>query len=470
MPHRSHITRRNCLKRLAAASASAWALPCVVPSHAMGAPGANSRVNIALLACGGRTAQLLPSILQSGERIVALCDVDARQIAQLKKSFAGRPGADLDKAKVYEDYRKLLDAEKSADAVVVAAGQRWHVPLSRAAMLAGKHVFCEKPLCHSAAQAAEIRELARQSKLATQIGSQGGATDTFRRSMEVIQAGLLGPVREVHAWINRGFPPSTAIDRNADPIPEGLNWDFWCGPSALLPYKSYYIAAPGAVGCLHWGRWLEFGDGHLADMGAHGLNLPWRALKLGSPFKASVEVPEPVKDSYPSATKFRWDFAARGDMPAVSVYWHDGAKAGPPEELGKELLSTYGKVPTDGVLFAGEKGILFSNAWGVGGVVRLKGEAKCRGVLDHEAAKPIPVTLPRAKGQDHMQEWLDACKGRTTTFQGFATGARVAEIAMTGIVTLRLGKPIEWDSEALKVKGEPEAEPLVHRPQRKKWL
>jgi len=125
-------------------------------------------------------------------------------------------------------------------------------------------------------------------------------------------------------------------------------------------------------------------------------------------------------------------------------------------------------VPTNGVLFAGQKGILFSDAWGVGGVIKLAGDAKCRSVLNHEAAKPIPVKLPRAR--EHMHEWLEACKGKTTTFQGFASAASVAEIAMVGIVALRLGRPIEWDSQSLKVKGTPEAEPLIHRPQRKKWL
>ena len=143
-------------------------------------------------------------------------------------------------------------------------------------------------------------------------------------------------------------------------------------------------------------------------------------------------------------------------------------QAGPPAELGKELLSTYGKVPDNGVLFAGEKGILFSNAWGVGGVVKLKGDERCRGVQDHEAAKSIPVTLPRTK--DHMREWLDACKGQGKTFQGFDTATCVAEIAMVGMVAMRLGKAIQWDSEALKVKGVANAEPLVHLKQRTKWL
>jgi hypothetical protein len=452
------------LKTFGAAGVGAAALPYLVPSRALAGGGANGKLSLALLGCGGRMNEILDSALQQGDRVAALADVDTRQIAHLNKHF----GAKVAKAKVYHDYRKLLASEKSVDAVVVAAGQRWHVPMSKAAMLAGKHVFCEKPMSHSCAEAREIRDLARQSKLATQLGSQGGSTDTFRRSMEVIQAGLLGKIREVHCWITRSFPPSAPLDTHADPIPHGLDWDFWSGPSPLLPFKSYYLAAPGSVGCLNWGRWLAFGDGHLADMGAHGLNLPWRALKLGAPEKASVAIPEPLKDSYPSATDFRWDFAAREGFEPVAVWWHDGRLAGPPEELGKELLSTYGKVPDNGVLFAGEKGILLSNAWGVGGVVKLKGEEKCRGVLDHSAAKSIPVTLPRTR--DHMVEWLEACKGKGKTFQGFDTAACVAEIAMVGMVAMRLGKAIEWDSEALEVKGMPEAQPLVQLAQRKKWL
>jgi predicted dehydrogenase len=370
----------------------------------------------------------------------------------------------LGKATIYEDYRELLAAEKSVDAVVIAPGQRWHVPMCKAALGAGRHAFCEKPIAHSVAEAREIRELAARTKLATQVGTQGGSTATFRRSMEVIQAGVLGPIREVHCWINRTFPPSAALATDADPIPEGLNWDFWCGPSPMLPFKKYYLP-----GCLAWGRWLDFGDGHLADMGAHAINLPWRALRLGAPQRVSVQVAEPVKDSYPSATDFRWDFPARGPLPPVTVWWHDGPKAGPPAELGKELLSTYDTVPTNGVLFAGEKGLLCSDAWGVRGMVKLKGEPEARGVLEHEGCKGAPVTLPKAP-QNHMREWLDACRGGREPFQGFAGSADIAEVAMVGMVALRLGQPIEWDSQNLKAVGAPEADRWIHLEQRKKWL
>jgi predicted dehydrogenase len=399
--------------------------------------------------------------------VAAVCDVDASQVQRLKREAAskhGPAGAALGKAKVYEDYRQLLAAEKSVDAVVIAPGQRWHVPMSKAALQAGTHAFCEKPIAHSVAEARDIREIARRSQLATQVGTQGGSTATFRRSMELIQAGLLGQIREVHCWINRTFPPSAPIATDADPIPEGLNWDFWCGPSPLLPFKKYYLG-----NCLTWGRWLAFGDGHLADMGAHAINLPWRALELGAPERVTVRVAEPLKDSYPSATDFRWDFPARGLSAAVSVWWHDGPKAGPPEELGKELVSTYDKVPTNGVLFAGEKGLLCSDAWGVGGMLKLKGESEGRAVLDHEAGKAIARTLPQAP-KNHMQEWLDACKGGPATFQGFVSSADIAEVAMVGMVALRYGKPIEWDTQSLKAKGEPGADALVHLEQRKKWL
>jgi hypothetical protein len=233
------------------------------------------------------------------------------------------------------------------------------------------------------------------------------------------------------------------------------------------PFKTYYLG-----GCLQWGRWLDYGDGHLADMGAHGLNLPWRALKLTAPLNCSVRVPEPVKDSYPSRTDFRWDFAARGKFAPVAVWWHDGPDAAPPPDLTPDVVATYGKVPTNGVLFVGEKGILLSDAWGRGGVMRLKSDsnAKCRGVLDHDAAKGVAVSYPRAPGQNHMKEFLDACKGGAKTFQPFEVAARAAEFAMTGMVALRVGESIDWDSANLKAKGCPAAERWVHLAQRKKWL
>jgi predicted dehydrogenase len=138
----SSVSRRSFLKAVGAVGLDTSTLPAWMPSRALAADGANRRLNLALIGCGGRMGRILGSALQQGEQVVAICDVDTRQIAALRNRFA----APLERAKVYEDYRKLLDTEKTADAVIIAPGQRWHVPMSKAAMRVGKHVFCEKPL------------------------------------------------------------------------------------------------------------------------------------------------------------------------------------------------------------------------------------------------------------------------------------------------------------------------------------
>jgi hypothetical protein len=474
------LSRRTFIK-VTAAGVGVLGFPQILPSRAFGAPSANRRLNVAIIGCGNRSRQLLPAVVDEGDNIIAMCDVDPAQIARLKadqphpskqqpkKKQGGSASliAALAKANVYDDFRRLLERERSLDAVIIAPGQRWHMPMSKAALQAGKHVFCEKPLAHSVAEAREIALLMRGNKLVTQIGTQGGSTDTFRRSMEIMQSGLLGQIREVHCWMDRTFPPSERVAQTADPMPKGLNWDAWCGPSPVHAFKEYYLG-----GCLQWGRWLDYGDGHLADMGAHAHNLPLRALELGPPIRISVKSSEPALDSYPSENSFRWDFAARGRYEPVSVWWHDGPDAAPPPDLTRDVVATYGKVPTNGCLFVGEKGILLSDAWGRGGVMRLKNDSnpKCRGVLDHETAKAVPVVYPRAPGQNHMKEWLDACKGGPKPFQPFEIAAQAAEFGMTGIVALRVGKTIEWDSKNLKAKGVPEADRWIHLPMRKKWL
>lgn len=480
MTPKSSVSRRSFLKT-GLAGAGLATFPQILPSRAFGASSANDKLSVAVIGCGNRSVFLLSSLVQQGVNIAAVCDVDPTAIASLKagqpnprdrrEKKGGKPPAAVSegvaKAKEYGDFRVLLEKEKSVDAVIIATGQRWHMPMSKAVLQAGKNVFCEKPLAHSVAEARDMAKFIVGRKEVTQIGTQGGATNTFRRSMEIIQAGVLGQVREVYCWMNRTFPPSEAIATVADRIPQGLNWDAWCGPSPVHPFKDHYLG-----GCLAWGRWLDYGDGHLADMGAHAHNLPMRALELGPPTRISVESSEPAKDSYPAKNTFRWDFAARGKFDPVSVWWIDGPEAGPPEHAKDVIRATYTKFPTNGVLFVGERGVLLSDAWGQGGVMRLKSDSnpRARGVLDHEAAKVLPVVYRRAPDQNHMKEFLDACRGGDATFQPFEIAARAAEFAMTGMVALRVGEPIEWDSVNLRAKNTSAAERWVHLPQRKKWL
>jgi hypothetical protein len=463
--------RRGFLKRVVAAGVGATAAPWIVPSSAVAAGDAapSAKLNIAAIGTGGRCSALLEEVLRQGENVVALCDVDAAQIASAQKVLAAKSdrGEAAAKVRVYDDYRKLLEAEKTVDAVLVATGSRWHAPISVPFMKAGKHVYCEKPLVHKLAEARELIELAPKCKVATQTGTQGGSAKAFRRAVEVIHAGLLGPVREVYLWCD-GYgpnPPSHRRPDGEDPVPSGLNWDFWLGPAPLRPFKKG-VYHPG---CLAFQNWFDLCNGMLAGQGAHTFYLPVQALRLGPPSRVVPEIPEPVLETYVSKASFRYEFPARGDLPPVTLWWTDGGKY-PPEEVTRGLKTLGPTIPNMGCLFRGERGELFAGGWGGDGLLRLKGEKQWRGVLDHEAAKPVPATLPRIEGNNHMLEWLRACKGGPRTLTGFEVGAKVAEVYLPGIVALRLGRPIEWDAANLRVPGVPEADPLIHKTYRTKWL
>jgi hypothetical protein len=285
--------------------------------------------------------------------------------------------------------------------------------------------------------------------------------------VEAIQAGLLGQVRAVHLWCDGYGPNPPSHDRppGEDPVPAGLNWDFWLGPAPLRPYKKG-IYQPG---CLASQNWFDFCNGMLAGQGAHTFYLPVVALRLRHPVRVAADIPEPVRETYVSQGSFRYEFPARGEMDPVSLWWTDGGKY-PPPAISETLKVGGRRVPNMGCLFIGEKGELFAGGWGDGAMLRLKDERAWRGVLDHEAVKPVPETLPRVPGDNHMTEWLAACKGGPATFSHFERGAQVAAAYLPAILALRLGRAIEWDGEAMKVKGEPEADRLIQKTYRMKWV
>lgn len=467
----SHVKtdRRAFLKSAALAGAGAITAPLVVPSRVLGAAAPSKRLNIAAVGSGGRCRALITEILGQGENLVALCDVDKRQFATTKTFASKLQGGDkaMEKVKLYEDYRKLLDEEKSLDAVVLAIGSRWHSPISVRAMKAGKHVYCEKPLVRTIAEARELSELTPKSKVATQMGTQGTSSKAFRRTVEIIQAGVLGPIERVYLWSDYcgKFPPSHDRPAGEDPVPEGLNWDFWLGPCAWRPYKQR-VYMPG---CIATQNWLDLCNGMLSGQGAHTFQLPVRALKLGAPVRAIAETSEPVKETYVSQGCFRLEYPAREGLKPVTLWWGDGGK-NPPEEVTADIKSLSGRLPNTGCLFVGERGQLYTDGWGVAGVMKLKGDKQWRGVLNHEAVRSVPSTLPRLNNDNHMQEWFHACKGGPATYNDFVIGSRVSEAYLPGILSLRLGRPIEWDSAGMKVPGAPEADRWIQKSYRTKWV
>src|SRR5688572_12420805 len=404
----------------------------------------NTKLNVALIGAGGQGRHDMKQVLSLKHNVVAICDVDENQALQAMKEG----GEAVGKAKVYADYRRLMEREKSVDAVIVATPDHWHAPLCTPFIKAGKHVYCEKPLTRTIAEARALRELARSNpKVVTQTGNQASAEASLKRSVELIRAGVLGQVREVHSWLANDGP---AIDRPAgeDAVPVGMNWDFWCGPSPYRPYKKGHYH-PGA-----WRNWLDFGTGPLGDFTCHIYNTALRALELTYATKIEVAGEGLGKESWGKWSRLRMHFPARqGNDPArsldaVMVHWHDGGQ-NPGDERLKDVFAAYpNNKPKHGCLFIGEKGILFTNPWNASAVIKLKDDEKLRDVLRHEPTKEIPATLPRGVG--HMEEWVKACQGKGKVWSDFEFGGHLTEIGLTGVMALRVGHDIEWDAQKMK--------------------
>jgi len=415
---------------------------------------ANEKLNLAVVGCGGQGRGVMGWMLGSGKvNVVALCDPDASMIARAR-SDAREAGA---AAKAYEDYRRLLDDAASFDAVLIGTPDHWHAHLCEAFMKAGKHVYCEKPLTHSVSEARRLRELARRSKVVTQMGNQGSASESLRRCVEIIRSGALGKIREMYHW-GIGVGANEGSAEGEDPVPEGFNWDLWVGPSAMRPYKA------GVYHPFNWRGWFDFGNGGLADFCCHAINLPMRALDLGYPERLVLNIREGKQTPGKAAVEFH--FAARRNLPPVVLHWMAGER--PPGGAVRPLAEVFEDRNPDGLLILGETGWIHTSHWNTDGLIRLEGDRETRRVTDHEGTKSIPKTLPRTSG--HSDEWIEACLGRGKTFSDFDTGGKLTEIGLAAVVAIRAGKTIEWDGERMRAKNAPEADRFVRTKYRTKWL
>ena len=441
---------------LAAAGAAAWSFS-IVPRHVLGGPDhipPSERVNLAGIGAGGMGGGDIGQHSKNGANIVALCDVDEARASGTFKTFP--------KAKRYKDFREMLDKEaRNIDAVTVGTPDHIHAVASMAAIRAGKHVYCQKPLTHTLRECRELTEAARAADVATQMGNQGHATEGARLTNEWLQAGIIGEVREVHAWSDRaGLLWKQGIARPTDspPVPATLDWDLWLGPIRERPYNPAYLP-------VSWRGWRDFGTGALGDMGCHILDHPVWALGLGAPsaVEASATIDgsvlagnAPNFETYPIAAIITFEFAARGAMPPVRLTWYEGGLMPPtPPELpaGRRLDG-------NGVLYVGSKGKMFHGSHG--GMPELLPAGLT------EDAKKVPRTMPRSPG--HYEEWLLACKGGPKPVSNFDYAGPLTEIVLLGVLALRKpGRRLEWDAANMKVKNEPELDAFVHAEYRKGW-
>lgn len=466
---RSRLSRRSFIKRTAAVSGtlSAYLFPCPNIVHAA---NSDRGLNCVVIGCGGRGHSHLSAV--KGENLLAVVDPDEKRLAAAQASR--KDGA---KVEGFTDYRKMFDKlGKRIDAVFVATPNHHHALPAMIAMQLGKGVYVEKPLCHDIAEARKLAAMAAQYKVPTQMGNQGHCAHGYRRLCEFVWAGVIGNISETHSWTNRsnggrGPRPATA------PVPAGMHWDEWIGPA---PYRDYHDD-------LHpheWHGWYDFGNGSLGNMACHVLDGVYWALRLGHP--TSIEAAEVfggTDERYPTGTTIRWDFPARGDMPALRAYWYDGGRgeddSGDHKSAGGKkgkkgsgnvpplLLELQAKYPAEkfdssGTLYVGEKGILYTGTYGGG--LRLVPETKSKDITEP------PSSLPRPKNS--FDDFLRACReGKNNTAAGFDYSTRLTEFTLLGNLAQYAGKgkKVEWDGPNMKVTNLPELNRFISRQYRAGW-
>ncbi len=451
----TRTSRRRFLAAAGAAGAAAVGGPLVLLGANAASTAANERLRIALVGCGNQGCSDMRNMLSCGVELAAVCDPDPKQRQRARRVARQAGGEATNSAKTYVDYRKLLDDSAHFDAVVIGTPDHWHAPLCKAFMSAGKHVYCEKPLTHNVAEARELRELTRRGKVVTQLGNQGSASASMRRCTELLKAGVLGQVREIHHW-GIGVTANEGNAPGEDPVPKGFNWDLWVGPSAMRPFnKAYHPQA--------WRHWWDFGNGGMADFWCHVFNLPMRALDLGYPQRLVVNLRD--GNAVPGKPAVEFHFPGRGELVPLTLYWQG---EGRPAAAIVQPLVDVGRDTNGGLMVIGEKGCIYTDHWNNGGMIRLAGEPRLKDVLHHPATDHVPQSLPRVKG--HEQEFIDACQGRGKTFSDFDIGGKLTEIGLAGCVAVRAGKDLDWDGEKMLARNAPETARFVHTAYRRKWL
>ena len=442
------LSRRAFLETTAKAGAAA-SLPLLVPRHVLGGPdhqAPSDTLNIAGIGVGGVGGRNIDAVAES-ETIVALADIDHDHAAEVFEKYP-------DAARYY-DYRRMFDEMgDTIDGVVIATPDHTHAKITADAMRRGMHVYTQKPLTWSVAEARHLRRLAAETDVVTQMGNQGHASDDARLVNEYVRSGALGPVETVHVWTNRpiwsqGMEMPGAVHR----MPEQMRWDLFLGPAPEEPYHEDFHP-------FSWRGWVAWGTGALGDMGAHLIDHPYWALGLGAPETVQTRSTPFNGASWPLATTTYYQFPARGDRPPVELVWHDGGlQPERPDALpDDEALPAGG-----GVLFEGRDALLLHETYG-----------NNPRVLPPEAGEQIgapPQRFERVPDENHEQNWVRAVKGEATATSPFEYAGPLTETMLLGLVSLRADQQkIRWDADAGEVTNVAAANQyLARREPRQAW-
>jgi predicted dehydrogenase len=429
-------SRRDFLKATSLASAVA-AFPQVMRGQQGQSP--NNKLNVACIGVGGRGAAAVNAM--KGENIVAFCDVDDARAGRTFSQFPDVPR--------YRDFRQLLDQHgKSIDAVTISTPDHMHFPIAMAAMSLGKHVFVEKPMAHTIEETRKMAKLAREKKVATQMGNQGHAAEGMRLLKEWYQAGVLGDVLELHTWTDRPIWPQGVKEFDHSKlipvVPPTLDWNLWLGVAAERPYDPGYLP-------FNWRGFWDFGTGALGDMGCHMMDGGFWAFDLPAPTAIEAVSASQTAISAPTGSVVTYHFPARGTRPPLKWVWYDGKMEPvlPPDfELERKL-------PDNSTFIVGTKASVVAQANYF--TVRIFPETK----MQELASSLPPKTIARVPGGDHFAEWVTACKGGVPAGANFDYSSRLTEMVLLSNVAVRARRRIEWDTAAMKITNLPSANEFI---------
>jgi hypothetical protein len=477
----TRFSRRRFLGTTAALGAGLTALP----SHVVRGASPNEKVNVALVGVGGRGQWFVDTIPRM-QQVVAVCDVNEDKIAGAfrhwkeagakysasSRDWERRAGAEFqrlldNRPQVYRDFRRMLDdMGDQVDAVVVATPDHTHAVVSAAAMRAGKHVFCEKPLTRTLHESRALRELARQQQVATSMGNQGTYSGAFRRALELIQNGTLGEIKEVHVWNSGGGADRQQPPEGEQPAPNNLDWNLWLGPAAMRPYHRQWMQRH---------LWREFGTCQLGNWASHSANLGFMALKvhdlwLGepgarkTPLKVKAQVSGLNRLSFPRWEMVDWQIPARAELPPITIRWYNGAAPGVDEMLAPVLETAPPKDRNNwrfaGTLIVGTKGTIHTtghNMW-----FQLLPKQDFEGVQCTR-----PESVERSRGPE--QDWFAACQGGARPWANFDYASALNEFLMLGNVATQFEETLEFDPIAMKITNNADADALLRSEYREGW-
>ncbi len=480
---KARIHRRQFLRRTALGGAGLLLLKSAPSAWTA---QANEKLNVALIGVGGR-GEWFTDTLPKLENVVVICDVNDQKIAgafkrweDLAKRFATslhdweRNAAPVyqrlseNKPKIYRDFRKMLgEMSNGIDAVVVATPDHTHAVASAAAIKAGKHVFCEKPLTRTLHESRALRELARKHKVATAMGNQGTYSGAFRRALELIRNGAIGEIKEVHVWNNAGGADKKEPPKGEPPVPDHLQWGLWLGPAAFRPYHPEW---------LNRNAWRDFGTCQLGNWASHSANLGFMALKVHELWLTETpQEPRPLlrieakhsginELSFPRWEHIQWEVPARAELPPITINWYNGAVPGVAGVLDRAIQGApekdRGLWQYAGTLIVGTKGSIHTtghNMW-----FRLLPEDQFQKVQ-----RERPETVESSRGPE--QDWFAACRGGKPPWSNFDYAGALNEFLMLGNVATQFESQLEFDPVTMKIVNNPAADALLRSEYRPGW-